>query len=286
MKAVPHKLPRLKVSQNCSAPFKVKDIFHFLNQWAPVSLAERWDHVGLQVGSLKNSVKGILVALDVTSEVLEEAKKNKCNLLITHHPLMFESLKKLQASSLQARLARKALRQKINILSFHTNLDSTPEGLNDLLASRLGIQSVRVLEKSLDSKYPKAGLGRIGKIKKTSFKNFLRHLSKSLSLENFRYVGNLSKPIQNVAVMTGSGGAYFLQAKKKGADVLVTGDVKYHGALDALAEGIALVDIGHFEGEIGMVALVAQKLRFWLQKASLKLPVHETKSAQDPFSFW
>lgn len=254
----------------------VKDIYHFLCQWAPPSLAEDWDPVGLQVGFMNREVKGILVALDVTAEVLKEAKKKKCNLLITHHPLKMGSPVLLKA----------ARKQKINVLSFHTNLDSTEEGLNDLLAQQLKLRNLKPLLKSKSKKHPQAGIGRIGSIRLITLKKFLYHVARCMKLKNFRYLGNLNRPIKKIAVVTGSGAAFFKEAKKKGADVLVTGDVKYHTALDALAEGITLVDIGHFGGEIGMVELVGEKLQKWLLSIPQGIPVHSTRRQSDPFHFW
>lgn len=263
---------------------RVRDAYEFLDAWAPASLAEDWDHVGLQLGSLKSELEGVLVALDVTEKVLEEAKKKRCNLLITHHPLAFQDARKLPSASLPARLAHQASRQGLNILSFHTNLDSTEQGLNDLLAQNLKLEGIRPLVKIPGAK--KAGMGRLGRLRERSFRSFLSHVARCTGLAQFRYVGELFKPISKVAVVTGSGAGFFGEAKRKGADVLVTGDVKYHAALDALAEGIALVDIGHFAGEIGMTGLVAERLMGWLKGLQSWIPVHETRAQSDPLRFW
>ncbi len=263
---------------------KVKDVFLFLSEWSPVDLAEAWDHVGLQLGSMQAEVKGVLVSLDVTQEVLAEAKRKSCNLLITHHPLALDKLSRLSPQSIPVRLAKIAHKQKVNILSFHTNLDSSEEGLNDLLARRLKLPKPQPLIQS--KQVPRSGMGRISTIKAMSYAQFLKHLAKNLSLKNFRYVGDLKKKIRKVAVVTGSGAGYYLEAKKKDAEVLVTGDLKYHTALDALAEKMCIVDIGHFEGEVGMQALVAEKLRSWPSAISGKLKIYESKVQKDPFQFW
>jgi dinuclear metal center YbgI/SA1388 family protein len=268
-----------------SGQVSVKDIHEFLCRFAPPSLAEDWDNVGLQKGSLRGEVKGILVSLDVTQEVLEEAKKRKANLLVTHHPLFFRPLRRLKKGSPTLRLVKAAERAGIHILSFHTNLDSTREGLNDLLASQLGLQNVRPLVPSKNRKLKDMGLGRVGKIPKTSFMKFARQVSRALRLKDFRIVGADNHPVRTVAVMTGSGAGYFREAKRAGADVLVTGDVKYHTALDALSEGIALVDIGHFAGEIGMVPLIAKKLEKWFHQKKIPLKIFESKVQSDPFRF-
>lgn len=265
---------------------QVQHLLHYLNQFAPPSLAEDWDNVGLQLGSLDDEIRGILVSLDVTEAVLEEARKLKANLIITHHPLFFKAIKNLDNAKSVSRLAKTALKQEINILSFHTNLDSTLQGLNDGLAEKLKIKNLQPLVASRDPKFPQAGLGRIGKIPKIEFKKFLSHVSDSLNIKNFRYVGDKDTAISSVAVMTGSGGDYFHEAKKKGADVLVTGDIKYHAALDALSEGICLVDIGHFASEIGMISLLMNQVRNFLKAQKILLPVYKASCQKDPFEFF
>jgi dinuclear metal center YbgI/SA1388 family protein len=267
------------------AQWTVRQFNQFLSHFAPPSLAEEWDNVGLQVGNLEDVVTGILVSLDVTEAVLWEAVEHDANLIITHHPLLFRPVNRLDDVQVPTRLARLATQMGINILSFHTNLDSTSEGLNDQLAKALRLSSVKPLIPSRDKKYPKAGLGRIGKIAKTNLGKFLKQLTKNLRLKNLRYVGDPQHPIVQVAVMTGSGGGFFLEAQRVGADVLITGDVKYHHALDALGCGIALIDIGHFAGEIGMVPLVADKLRKFLRKKKARIKIIETKNQSDPFQF-
>lgn len=264
----------------------VKQVLDFLNRFAPPSLAEDWDNVGLQLGSLDAEVKGILVALDVTEAVLEEARKLKANLLITHHPLIFKPFKNLDDSKVSQRLAKKAIQYDIHILSFHTNLDSTRQGLNDHLAEKLKLQQVAPMIPSKDPKYPQAGMGRIGLLPPLSFSDFLDHLSLSLQLKYFRFVGHPQTPISTVAVVTGSGGDYFAEAKAKGADVLVTGDIKYHAALDATAEGICMVDIGHFPGEIGMTSLVMNQIRLFLKEQKVLIPVYKVSCQRDPFGFY
>jgi dinuclear metal center YbgI/SA1388 family protein len=264
----------------------IRDVNDFLNRFAPPSLAEDWDNIGLQVGSLKPKVNGILVSLDVTEAVLWEASSHDCNLLITHHPLILRPIPNLDDSTMVQRCAQLAVQMEVNILSFHTNLDSTQEGLNDLLATQLKLKNLKPLFPTRDPHQPKAGLGRIGKLPKTTVKKFLPQISKLLQLKKFRFVGDPDHPIQRVAVLTGSGGGYFREAKNAGADLFITGDVKYHQALEALEEGIPVVDIGHFAGEFGMVSLVAQKLRQWAKKRKFSFSILETVEQADPFQFW
>lgn len=262
------------------------EIEAFLDRLAPPTLAEDWDPVGLQVGNPFEEIHGLLVALDVTETAIWEAVEHDCNLLVTHHPLFFKALKRLDDSTPAARAARLAAQTGVSILSFHTNLDAADRGLNQDLARKLGLGGIRSLLPSRDRRHPKAGLGRIGSVAPTQLKTWIPKAAKALGLKNLRYVGDPEHPLRRIAVMTGSGGGYFAEAKAAGADLLVTGDVKYHQALDAVAEGIALVDIGHFAGEIGMVPLLAQELRAWARRKKRTLAVFESRSGSDPFRFW
>lgn len=265
---------------------RVQDAFDFLEKLAPASLAEEWDPVGLQVGSLKEELHGILVALDVTETALWEAVEHDCNLLVTHHPLFFKPLKRLDDRTPVSRCARLAAQMGVNVVSFHTNLDATERGLNDQLAQGLGLKGLKPLLPSRDPRRPRAGLGRIGKVARTNLGKFADAVGKRLALEHLRFVGDPKHPVERVAVMTGSGGGYFNEAKAAGADVLVTGDVKYHPALDALAEGVALIDIGHFAGEIGMVPWLAAELRRWGGRRGFAKRIFASESGRDPFRFW
>lgn len=267
-------------------PLRVQDAFDFLEKLAPASLAEEWDPVGLQVGSLQEELHGVLISLDVTEAALWEAVEHDCNLLVTHHPLFFKPLKRLDDRTPVSRCARLAAQMGVNVVSFHTNLDATERGLNDQLAARLGLKGVKPLLPSRDPRRPRAGLGRVGKVAKTRLAKFADAVGKRLALEHLRFVGDPQRPVARVAVMTGSGGGYFHEAKAAGADVLVTGDVKYHPALDALAEGVALIDIGHFAGEIGMVPWLAAELRRWARSRGFAKRIFASESGRDPFRFW
>lgn len=260
---------------------RVQDVFDYLCDFAPPSLAETWDNVGLQAGSQRDKVRGVLVALDVTEEGLWEAAEHRANLLVTHHPLFFRPITALTDASPAMRQARLAVQLEINVLAFHTNLDATREGLNDQLAGMLRLARIKPLVPAPAGSPRGTGLGRLGSVAPTRLEPWLKKLARALGIAEFRCVGDPKHPVRKVAVMTGSGGSYVRQAKAAGADVLVTGDVKYHDALDALAEGIAVVDIGHWAGEIGMVSLVAGKLK----KRFPRLPVRESRAGADPFRF-
>jgi len=264
----------------------IRDVNQFLLDWAPSSLAESWDPIGLQVGSLGEALRGIVVSLDPLEAAIWESVEHEANLLVTHHPLFFKPISALTDRTPVMRAARLATQMGVNILSFHTNLDATQDGLNDRLAAKLGLKKIRSWLPSRDPRLPKLGLGRIGEIPATSLRDWLPKLARQLKIPHLRFVGDPKHRVQRVAVMTGSGGNYFSEAKAAGADCLVTGDVKYHAALDAIAEGICLIDVGHHAGEIEMVPLVAARLRAWLKKRKKNILVHETRTSDDPFQFY
>lgn len=263
----------------------VAQVLDFLNILAPPPLAESWDNVGLQLGHPEEEVSGILVALDVTEAVLWEAVQHKANLILTHHPLFFRPISSLDDSTVAQRLIRLGAQMAVNIACFHTNLDSAAEGLNQNLAKSLGLKNIRPLLPH--PQYPGAGMGRLGQTPKpTQLFQLLNKIGELFQKNCIPYVGDPHRPIRKVAVVTGSGGAYFQEAHRAQADVLVTGDVKYHHALDATAEGIALIDLGHFSGEIAMVEWMAQKLIHWLKKKSYPVDVWQTQAQTDPIRFW
>jgi len=223
----------------------VKDVFIHLNKLADVKLAEDWDNVGLLLGNNNNEVNKVLVCLDVTTDVVEEAIANNVNLIVSHHPLIFKPLKSLDfTSDFKSRIIRDLIKNDISVISFHTNLDSATLGLNDYLAKLLKLEDIQVLfEHNLDNT---AGLGRIGKLEKSlAFSDFIKYVKEKYSLETVSAVIGDEKEISTVALLGGSG-ADFLYTLPEEVDVYLTGDVGYHAALDAIEMKKNIIDIGHY----------------------------------------
>ena len=186
----------------------VKDVFIHLNKLADVKLAENWDNVGLLLGNNNNEVNKVLVCLDVTTDVVEEAIANDVNLIVSHHPLIFKPLKSLDfTSDFKSRIIRDLIKNDISVISFHTNLDSATLGLNDYLAKLLKLEDIQVLfEHNLDKT---AGLGRIGKLSSPlKYSDFITYLKDKFSLENVAAVIGDEKEISTVALLGGSGGVF------------------------------------------------------------------------------
>ena len=222
----------------------VKDIFNHLNNLADVKLAEKWDNVGLMLGSNNNEVSRVLVCLDVTTSVVEEAIANNVNLIVSHHPLIFKPLKNIDyTTDFKSRIIRNLINNDISVISFHTNLDSATLGLNDYLAKILKLNEIQVLfEHSLDNT---AGLGRIGKLTNPmKLNDFITYIKNCFSLETVSAVIGDEKEISTIALLGGSGADFIYTLPE--VDVYLTGDVGYHAALDAIEMKKNIIDVGHF----------------------------------------
>lgn len=235
----------------------VKDIFDFLNERAPFDTCEEWDNVGLLVGSGHLPATRVLVALDATDGALQAAKAIGADLIVTHHPVIFNGMKRLDADSFPYRLAAAG----ISAISAHTNLDKAMGGVNDVLAARLGLTDVEVAAD---------GITRIGTLpEEMSADAFAAHVAGALEMP-VRAAGN--KPVKKVAVCGGGGGG-FIAACFGLADCFVTGEVKHHEWLYA-AGHINVIDGGHYSTEVPVV----DTLCHWLSEGFPDLqvvPYHE-----------
>ncbi|WP_217586726.1 Nif3-like dinuclear metal center hexameric protein [Lentibacillus saliphilus] len=326
-----------------------QDVIKILEQWAPKRLAYDWDNVGLQLGSINGVVKNILVTLDVTHAVVDEAIRKQVDLIIAHHPLFFRPVQQIDTDSVKGRLLQKLLVHNITVYAAHTNLDITTGGVNDLLCEKLAINQVSILDEidtevlhkvvvyvpnthadnvrnamgsagggyigqyshctfntqgtgtflpteqanpyighineltyveetkietivpetklqnilqamiqahpyeevaydvyKLDNKGEPFGIGRIGRLTESMpLATLAEHVKDTLNVPMLRVVGDVTKPVQTVAVLGGSGEKYIQAAMNRGADVLITGDLTFHVAQDAQEAGLALIDPGH-----------------------------------------
>jgi len=228
---------------------KVKDIANAIEDFAPLHLKESWDNPGLQVGDPEMNVSAILLCLDVTEEILQEAIKRDCNMIVSHHPLIFGGLKRLTGATPIERIAADALRKNIAIYSAHTNLDSTFEGVSYEMAHILGLTDCRPLEPSTNGNETQ-GLGIVGNVSPTPKLEFLRKVRDAFEVKDLRYSAQTPGiVVRKVALCGGSGGSLLSEALASGADVYLCGDLKYHDFTTYGTE-ILLADIGHFESEL------------------------------------
>ena len=226
---------------------KVKEIIEVMETLAPTFLKEDFDNVGLMVGDREKEVKKVLLALDCTLKVVEEAKENNVDLIITHHPLIFRRPNNITTDTIQGRKIIELIKNDISLYSSHTNLDSAKSGLNDSIPKLLGYDSSEILE--VNKRDEKAGLGRIVTLDKpTTLDEIVDNVKKSLNINNLRVVKG-KEEVNKIAIINGSGQDFIGKAVSKGADCIITGDTTYHFASDYKEMGINIIDAGHFASE-------------------------------------
>lgn len=227
---------------------RLNDFLKTLEGVAPARWAEPWDNPGLQVGSPDQRVGKVFSSLDPTLDALEAACKAHAQLLFTHHPLIFKPLSQIRTDAFPGTVVAEAIKRGIAIVAAHTNLDAAPGGINDILADLLGLTDIEIL-KPVEAAAG-AGLGRIGNLPApVDLSTFSKTVKGILGAPEIRMVGRRDAHIQRLAVVGGSGGSLLSLACEKGADLLLTGDVGHHAALEAEALGISLMDGGHFYSE-------------------------------------
>ena len=223
---------------NCS------DIICEIEKIFPLASAEEWDNPGLLVGRRDKEVKKILVALDALDSVIDQAIEQKADLLITHHPLIFGSLKKINSDTFIGERILRLIENGIAAYAMHTNYDVC--GMADLNAEMLGLGDVSILSYSGEEE----GLGRVGSLKTPmKYYDFAEQVKKVFELSDVRCYGEGNPLIQTVAVCGGSGKSLLSDVYAAGADVYITGDIDYHTGIDAWANGLRIIDAGHFGTE-------------------------------------
>lgn len=237
----------------------VREIYEYIKTLAPEYMAMEWDHIGLLCGRSEREVTKVLVALDPFYPVCEEAKRLGCELLVTHHPAIWD-LKSVNDQHIEGRALLYLIENGISAVNAHTNLDCAPNGVNDQLAKILGLENIRVIDpKGMDESGRPYGLLRGGEIAPTQPQAFAEQVKKSLGCEGLRYVGG--REIRRVAVGGGSCSDALYRINELGYDCLVTADCKYNAFADAKELGITLIDAGHFQTENPVCAYLAKMLR-------------------------
>ena len=225
----------------------VQNIFDFLNIRFPVDTACGFDNVGTLVGDRNKTVTKAIIALDCTMPVINEALKNGCELIITHHPVIFNGIK----SVLDDTLVYEIIKNGLSVISMHTNLDQGDDGVNDTLCNVIGLKNVETVEA------PDKFLLKKGEISPLSADDFAKHLKNVLNYP-VKYVGE--GELKNVLVCSGSGAQYHTQCIVNGCDALVTAEVRHNNFLDAAQNGVALFDCGHFNTEVVVIKPLCEML--------------------------
>lgn len=215
---------------------KIKDIYEIIDKIAPFSSACEWDNCGLICGDMEDAVAGIYLTLDADLYALKQAQNNGANLVISHHPLMFDALRKVTSDS----NIYHYIRAGVSVISAHTCLDAAKGGINDCLAKIAGLENAKEM---ITDGIP---LGRMGSVCVDDADSFVKSLCNKLDT-GAQFVINTK--IQNVAVVSGSGGGCMDDALKSGCDTLITGEAKHDHFVRANDIGFNLIALGHFETE-------------------------------------
>lgn len=232
----------------------VFDLYSAIDQFAPFSLSMDFDNTGILVGDRHQPVSKVLLALDCTMDVVNYAKEIGAQLIITHHPVIFHPIKRVNEDSVVYHL----IRSQIAVISAHTNLDIAEGGVNDVLAQAVGLQNISGLE--LLDPAAQSYLGRIGTLSNSiSASEFAALVKESLHARSVKFADAGNK-IQKVALCFGSGADCLESALAVGADALLTSEVKQHEYLNAAAAGISIFDAGHFDTEDIVIETLKEKL--------------------------
>ncbi len=238
----------------------VSNIAEAIESFAPSSLQESYDNSGLQIGMPSQKVEAALLCLSVTEDIIDEAVRRDCNLIVSHHPLLFKGLKHITGATSAERIVAKAIRNDIAIYAAHTNLDSTYEGVSYEMAHALSMGEIRPLVPTQADAV--TGLGIIGEMPKpVPAQEFLRQLKRVFRVKSLKYSTQTSKiVIRKVALCGGSGASFIQDAIQAGADAYVCGDIKYHD-FDSFGPDILLADIGHYESEVASKKILARVIK-------------------------
>ena len=238
----------------------VDEIRQFLDLLAPPRLAEDWDNVGLLVGRREREVTRVMTCLTITPASAAEAVMHDVQLIVTHHPLPFRPLKRLTTDSLPGRLLLTLIESQIAVISPHTAFDSAMRGINQRLAEGLGVSAPAPLE-PLDDDPDALGAGRFGDLPADATLDEVGDLLKQLlKIEGLHRVGKADQTVKRVAVACGSAGQFLGAARRKGCDLLVTGETTFHTCLEAEAEEVGLLLPGHYASERFAVEALADEI--------------------------
>lgn len=233
---------------------KIKDIIKFLEERFPLSLQEDWDNSGLQIGNIENDLTNIMISLDLDEQTIQKAKEKSCNLIINHHPFLFSSIKSIDLNKGNGKIIKDLIKNDITVFAMHTNLDIGKGGINDNLAKLLELRDISNLDTNNEN--PMARFGYTDEITAYDFSKFVKE---KLNCKGLILYGDKDKKIEKVALCGGAGSDFINDAIKKGCDLIVTSDVKYHEAIDNCKK-INIVDPGHFASENHIIYMIKDLL--------------------------
>lgn len=253
-----------------------------IEEIAPPKLAESWDNCGIQIDCGKDEIDKILISLEITDEVIEEAISCKADFILSHHPLIFDKLSSVRCNDLTGSYILKLIKNGISVYSAHTTFDFAIGGNNDYLFSLLELsKSCHINSLGGENQEEGASMCRIGDLKEPkSLDEICKLVAEKLKLENpVRTVGKGNQIITTVGLCTGAGGGFLEMAKSVGCDLFITGDLRHHQSLWAKEVGLSVIDAGHYGTEWIFTPNMAKKLR----EAAKGVEIIESKVNTDPF---
>ena len=267
------------------------DLINRFEQFASPQLAEKWDHVGLQVGNPDQPLRRLMTTLDVRPETIDAAIDKEVDFIFAHHPVMFHPARDLDTRNPQNAMYAKLLAHHITVYAAHTNLDTANGGMNDWLAAKLGLRDCQPLVPAGNDPITgePVGMGRVGNIAgEVTPRQFADHCRQLFNVAGLRLVTNLAdaqQKIKRVAVLGGAGQDFYTNAVKCGADAYVTGDVSYHFAHDMIANHLTVVDPGHHIEAVCEHQLALLFKKWQTENDGWDFTIIENSINTDPFNF-
>lgn len=256
---------------------KCSGIMNALEELSPVSYAEDWDNVGLIVGRKDKDVRKVYIAVDPTDEVIESALQVQADMLITHHPLIFRAIKKVNSDDFITRRVLRLARHDVSYYAMHTNFDIM--GMADEAADRIGLKKRSVLSVTYEDDIAKEGFGRAGRLPAVmTLKECAEYVKKCFGIKHVKVYGDLGTELETAAICPGSGKNMIRDAVKAGADVYITGDIEHHEGLDCVAQGLMVIDAGHY----GIEKIFIEYLKDYLKRNFPDIAVYTHRDVE-PF---
>jgi dinuclear metal center YbgI/SA1388 family protein len=263
---------------------RIKNIISILDRIAPFRLAESWDNSGLLVGNPEQEITAVLVGLDPTGRLLDEAITQNANTIVTHHPLIFHPLPVINTATPIGRFLQKALTNRINIIACHTNLDSARKGVNDTLAEALGLIDVEPLKSSADNTFPGTGIGRIGNFNESlNPSRFMGRVFGALDVPSVQIAGRMPDKITRVALCGGSGSEFAESAFAGGADVYLSAEIKHSTARWAQECDFCIIDGSHYATEQPVIRHLVAQLQLAADAQDWDIRILQTLTETHPF---
>lgn len=256
-----------------------QEIMNILQEQSPEQYALEWDNVGLLVGDSRKEVRKIYIALDATEETIEEAKTAGADMLLTHHPMIFKGLKKVNTEDFTGKRVMFLIQADIAYYAMHTNFDV--KGMADLAAERMGLSDCQVLEATCQDEQGTQGIGKIGMLSESmELRECAERVKQAFHVEQVKVFGDLRAKVTKAAICPGSGKSVIGEALKSGVQVLITGDIDHHEGIDAAAQGMAIIDAGHY----GVEKIFIPFMRQYLEENTKGLVILEQPEKQ-PFVY-